>query len=81
MSEPEIVQLPNIAAEYWYIKRLNCEHCGESVKGTRRSARPSEDNRMHDLWELNCPRCHTSKNIVLSVPVLDILGMLDSKNK
>ncbi|HOD79922.1 MAG: hypothetical protein BWX88_02794 [Planctomycetes bacterium ADurb.Bin126] len=72
----EVIQLPNIPAEYHYIQRLACEKCGQSVEGNRLGSSPSPDGRMHDTWDVTCTGCGATKRIVLSVPPMDIFKML-----
>ena len=76
MSEPEVVELPNIPAEYHYVERASCDRCGQPVRGNRLGSRPSEDDRMQDTWDLTCTKCAHVRRVILSVPSMDILGML-----
>lgn len=78
MSEPEVVELPNISAEYHYIQRLDCHKCGQPVKGDRRGSRPAKDKRMEDIWDTTCTKCGATRRIILSVPLIDIFGMMES---
>ena len=74
MAKPEIIELPNIPAEYHYIQRLSCHKCGQGIEGNRRGSQPSPDGRMHDTWDVTCTSCGAKKTLVLSVPMMDIFG-------
>jgi hypothetical protein len=75
----EIIQLPNVPAEYHYVQRQSCASCGQPVQGNRLGSRPSDDGRMHDIWDLTCTKCGATRRVVLSVPMVDIFGMLGLK--
>src|SRR4051794_13447479 len=69
MSEPRIVELPNIPAEYGYIERLRCERCQSPVKGNRVGSGAPAGGRIHDFWTTECTRCGHTDSVILSVPV------------
>ena len=70
LSGPKAVELPNIFAEYVYMKRLCCDGCGHPVEGDRQGSKHSPDGRMHDIWDTLCTNCGESRQIILSVPSL-----------
>lgn len=70
MAKPEIIEPPNIPAEYQYIQRLSCHKCGQGIEGKRLGSLPSPDRRMHDFWVVTCTSCGAIKELILSVPMI-----------
>jgi len=82
MGKPEVIELPNMPAEYHYVQRASCERCGQPVRANRIGSRgPLDNGRINDIWELTCTKCGHVQELILSIPLIDLFSLLGDDNK
>lgn len=67
-KEEPVVRLPNVFAEYDYLRGLRCDGCGGAWNADREKAAHPGVGLVHDHWNLTCKNCRKTKNLILEVP-------------